>query len=193
LWEQYRRIAKKDAPIVLNASQPFTSALVMSNPTYFKYDWVWDKHIVTGFLNAKIRPLVLHESILVFSFGKPRYFPIMTVGKERLKGARKGTAGQVYGAADSNVSVKSSLMYPKSILSISNADRSNRVHPTQKPVALMEYLIRTYTNEGETVLDNCMGSGTTGVACVKMGRKFIGIELDPTYFEIAKKRIKEAE
>ena len=117
----------------------------------------------------------------------------MTVGKERLKGARKGKEGQVYGAADSNVAVKSSLMYPKSILSISNADRSNRVHPTQKPVALMEYLIRTYTNEGETVLDNCMGSGTTGVACVKMGRKFIGIELDPTYFEIAKKRIKEAE
>ena len=192
LWEQYRRIAKPNAAIVLTASQPFTSALVCSNFDAFKYSWVWDKAATTGFLNAKRRPLARHEDVLVFSFGSSRYLPQMRTGKARYKGGRRDKDDQAYGKC-AGPAVFSDQYYPTSVIEISNASRSSRVHPTQKPVALMEYLIRTYTNEGETVLDNCMGSGTTGVACINTNRNFIGIELDQGYFDIACKRIEEAQ
>lgn len=191
LWGQYSRICK--GAIVLTAAQPFTSALVMSNTNGFRYSWVWDKANSTGFLNAKKQPLRQTEDILVF--GKSvTYNPIMEVrGKPRKKGGYiKGTGTENYGDFESVESFNNEY-YPTNLLRISNAARKGKMHPTQKPVALMEYLIRTYSNEGDIVLDNCMGSGTTGVACVNTGRNFIGIEKDREYFKIARRRIREAQ
>lgn len=184
LWEQYKRVCK--GAIVLTAAQPFTSALVMSNVDSFKYQWVWEKSNCSGFANAKKQPLRSHEDVLVF-YGRPStYNPQGTVPcapKVRTKetGANMGRTGFKDGY------VQTVTGYPKSVIKI--ASQSKTVHPTQKPVALMEYLIRTYTNLGDTVLDNCMGSGTTGVACINTGRKFIGIEQDYKYFNIARERI----
>lgn len=187
LWDSYNRICS--GMIVLTAAQPFTSSLIMSNKKDFKYTWVWDKALSTGFLNAKKQPLRQTEDIVVFGNGKT-YNPIMEVrGKPRNKGGKgKSRRSDNYGKYGDSVSVNNEY-YPTNLLRISNAVRKGRQHPTQKPVALMEYLIRTYTNEGDTVMDNCMGSGTTGVACMNTGRRFIGIEKDDVYFEIAKNRI----
>lgn len=191
LWAHYKRIAKKNAAIVLTASQPFTSALVMSNTKDFRYSLVWDKVGTTGFQTAKVMPLRRHEDVCVFYQSKPAYNPAMeTRGKVRKKGGSKVDNG-CYGELRSSVS-ENNTYYPTSIIVASNASKKGLVHPTQKPVALMEYLIRTYTNEGETVLDNVMGSGTTGVACANTGRRFIGIERDEKYFEIARERIEKA-
>ena len=191
MWEQLKRVIKPNGAIVLTASQPFTSALVMSNPKMFKYCWVWDKRAAGNHGLAKHQPMKVHEDVVVFSQNTHLYLPIMTKGKSRKKGG--------YGLGNSIATGMKEISprlcddyYPKSILEITNAGRSGKVHPTQKPVALMEYLILTYTNEGETVLDFTMGSGTTGVACKNLGRKFIGIELDQGYFDIAVKRIGEA-
>ena len=187
LWEQYKRIIKDNGAIVLTASQPFTSALVMSNVKMFKYCWVWDKKQHANFANAKHQPLKVHEDIVVFG-GK--YKPIMVEGAMRSKGGRKekdGVFGLIKGDAHKN-----NLYYPKSILEVSNADKRNKLHPTQKPVALFEYLIKTYTSVGDTVLDNTIGSGTTAVAAINTGRNFIGIEMDKGYCDIANKRIQEA-
>lgn len=196
LWEQYRRVCKKNAAIVLTASQPFTSALVMSNAGGFRYQWVWEKSKAGGIFNAKNMPLKQHEDVLVFSEGtcancsanRMPYFPqgLMRVNRTAKNSARSGdgTIGNRPSRTGSYTQEFSG--YPMSILKIASEGRA--VHPTQKPVALMEYLIRTYTNEGETVLDNTMGSGTTGVACINTGRKFIGIERDPEYFKIAQAR-----
>lgn len=188
LWDQYKRIIKQNGAIVLTASQPFTSTLVMSNPHWFRYSLVWDKVGSTGFLNAKRMPLRRHEDVLVFYPSQPTYNPEMRTGELRRKGGRGDKVDQVYGTCPAK-SVESDQYYPTSILTISNASHADRLHPTQKPVALMEYLIRTYTKPGELVLDNCMGSGTTGVACLNTGRRFIGIEMDEGYFKIAKYRI----
>ena len=189
LWAQYKRIIKDNGAIVLTAVQPFTSALVISNPKWFKYEWIWNKKKPSNFLNANKTPLMNHESVLVFygSFGV--YNPQMTTGKTRTKGGKKYANNGCYGNYNETKKVSYNQYYPKSIVEISNAQQKGKVHPTQKPVALMEYLVKTYTNQSDTVLDNCMGSGTTGVACKNLGRKFIGIEQDPNYFEIAKKRI----
>ena len=191
MWEQLKRVIKPNGAIVMTASQPFTSALVMSNPKMFKYCWVWDKRAAGNHGLAKHQPMKVHEDVVVFSQNTHLYLPIMTKGKSRKKGG--------YGLGNSIATGMKEISprlcddyYPKSILEITNAGRSGKVHPTQKPVALMEYLILTYTNEGETVLDFTMGSGTTGVACKNLGRKFIGIELDQGYFDIAVKRIGEA-
>ena len=204
LWAQYRRVAKRNAAIVLTASQPFTSALVMSNPREFKCEWVWDKRQATGALNAKRLPLKAHESVVVFCGGALNYRPQMTERTEaELKRLAKSdrirpTEAGVYGATKaSNWPTRAAgrLRYPTTMIRIGgmNGHHPERTgHPTQKPVALMEYLIRTYTQEGETVLDNCMGSGTTGVACVNTGRQFIGIERDDKYFQIASERIAKA-
>lgn len=193
LWSNYLRVCKPGAAIVLTAAQPFTSALVMSNPKLFKYQWVWNKSKVTGVLNAKKQPLRNHEDILVFYASQPTYNPqgLKAFGKRRDIGSKKnGGTSENYGAIteteDGNY-FQESTGYPRTVLEI--ASEGKTVHPTQKPVALMEYLIRTYTHEGMTILDNCMGSGTTGAACVNTGRKFIGIEMDAGYFEIAQKRI----
>ena len=183
LWHEYKRICK--GAIVLTAAQPFSSALVLSNIDQFKYEWIWVKSKITGVLNAKKMPVRKHEQVLVFA-SKPAIYNAQGL-------LRKGTITKQGGNSD-NYGERSSADYvqewtnwPRDVLEISSEGKT--VHPTQKPVALMEYLIRTYTHEGMTVLDNCFGSGTTGVACVNTGRKFIGIEMDAGYFEIAQKRI----
>ena len=192
LWEQYNRIIKDNSAIVLFGSQPFTSALIMSNLKMFKYEWIWEKDAGSNFTTVKYQPMKEHENILVFGKGKTRYFPIM---QERI-GSRKGKEtttidsgrkDSVYGTQEGRGILKvGKLRYPRSI---QRFNRERGLHPTQKPVKLLEYLIKTYTNEGELVLDNCMGSGSTGVACLKTNRKFIGIEQDDKYFEIAYNRI----
>lgn len=185
LWVQYKRICK--GAIVLTATQPFTSALVLSNSRDFRYEMVWEKSSVTGHLNAHRRPMRTHEDVLVFSDFAPPYYPqdLKPYGKTM----KRGNNGTNFGKSKTE-NHQEFTNYPRSIIRIAND--SKPVHPTQKPVALMEYLIRTYTNEGETVMDNCMGSGTTGVACANSGRNFIGIEKDAKYFEVAKQRIENA-
>jgi site-specific DNA-methyltransferase (adenine-specific) len=192
LWANYNRLNR--GVTVLTAAQPFTSALVMSNLGAFKYQWVWDKvNRSTGFLAAKIRPLRRHEDVCVFGCGPTKtYIPQMVAGAPYV--SRSGAPTENYGAFKVQEIKNSGTRYPHSILSIpANLQTEKGLHPTQKPVALMEYLIRTYTNPGDTVLDNCMGSGTTGVAAINTGRSFIGIERDPAYFAIASKRIAEAQ
>lgn len=182
LWVHYNRLCK--GAIVLTASQPFTSALVMSNPTKFKYCWYWLKRPV-NFLNVKHQPLRNVEDVVVFN--SATYFPQNLIAKTRIN-KRSNSTESVGIHGKENVSEFTN--YPRQTIEIMDGERG--LHPTQKPVALMEYLIKTYTNEGDTVLDNTMGSGTTGVACMNTGRKFIGIERDDKYFEIAKKRIADA-
>lgn len=200
LWKQYKRIIKGNSAIVLFGSEPFSSHLRMSNIKWFKYDWIWYKNTCTGFPHAKNMPLKNHEIISVFSGGSmghatllgERRMPYNPQGIKRvMKKAHSGSRhfNSVFGARPSHKAnyIQTHTAYPKSVLEFANNEKD--VHPTQKPVPLLEYLIKTYTNEGEIVLDNCMGSGGTGVACINTGRKFIGIELDEKYFEIAKQRI----
>lgn len=188
LWAAYRRVTKKNAAIVLTASQPFTSALVMSNVKEFKYDWAWRKPKGTGHLNAKKMPMRDKEDIVVFYQEQCTYNPQITegtpFGKKTGLRQQNGTTGK-HGETRS---MNSGTRQPKQVLQFNSVGRGG-THPTQKPVALMEYLIRTYTNPGELVLDNTMGSGTTGVACVNTERRFIGIERDEKYFAIARERI----
>lgn len=191
LWEQYNRICKDNAAIVLTGTEPFSSNLRLSNVKNYKYDWVWDKVKGTGFLNAKKQPMRNHELVSVFYKKQCTYNPQKTTGhkkKEAVRGVHLQT--DVYGEVEESF-YSSDERYPRSIQVFSSDVQKSSLHPTQKPVALMEYLIKTYTNVGETVLDNCMGSGTTGVACVNTGRNFIGIEMDEGYFNIASQRIKE--
>lgn len=197
LWAQYKRIIKDNGAIVLFGSQPFTSALVMSNPKWFKCEWIWKKHKGTNFNTVKRHPMKVHESMCLFSNGKFTYNPQMTEGNPYKQRGEHNVNKK--GGMFENKKVgyakdfDSSKRYPISIQEFSNHNqKANSFHPTQKPIALMEYLIKTYTNEGDTVLDNTMGSGTTGVACVNTNRGFIGMELDDKYFEIAKERIEKA-
>ena len=184
MWAQLKRIVKPNGAIVLMASQPFTSALIMSNAKMFKYCWVWNKRTSANFAAARFQPMKVHEDVVVFGGG---YKPQMTTGKMRMRGG-KAANGTANGSLPA-VYYQSDQHYPISILDIKT---ERGLHPTQKPVALMEYLIRTYTNAGETVLDFTMGSGTTGCAAANTGRRFIGIEMDADYFAIAAKRIKTA-
>jgi len=204
MWEQLKRIIKHNGAIVMTASQPFTSYLVMSNPKWFKYSWVWEKNRATGHVHAKNKPMKQHEDVLVFCEGntlhkgqsknRMEYYPQGLI--ELPKGTKRRTRND---SGDSAVMSKRKSHketeathsgYPISIIKFSvDVNNGQRVHPTQKPVALMEYLIKTYTNGGETVLDFTMGSGSTGVACVNTGRNFIGIEKDPSYFIQAMVRI----
>lgn len=190
LWEQYKRVAKDNAAIVLFATEPFASMLRISNLQNYKYDWVWNKLKGTGFLNAKKQPLRSHELLCVFYKKQCKYNPQKTQGhikKISYRSAKLQT--EVYGKMKNDYYYRSSERYPQSIQSFSTDTQNSALHPTQKPVALCEYLIKTYSDFGDLVLDNCMGSGTTGVACKKLGRNFIGIETDEKYFDIAKKRI----
>lgn len=188
LWQQYNRICKEDGAMVFTAAQPFTTMLAASNLDNFRYEWIWEKPQGTNPMNAKVMPLKSHENILVFYRKKPVYNPQMWYSTP-YSGFSSDTSkiGEVYGEAKSkHRDNPEGSRYPKTILKFKQEKGS---HPTQKPVALMEYLIKTYSNEGETVLDNCMGSGTTGVSCMNTDRNFIGIEMDETYFNIAKNRI----
>jgi site-specific DNA-methyltransferase (adenine-specific) len=193
MWEHLKRITKPNGAIVLTASQPFTSALVMSNVKMFKYDWVWNKARPTGVLNAKIQPLRNKEDILVFYSKQPTYNPQgllqvnKVVGTGATKANRAGNATGLITQTETGKYLQKNGNYPRQVLAFKNA--ISTLHPTQKPVALMEYLIKTYTNAGETVLDFTMGSGSTGVACKNLGRSFIGIEMDADYFAAASKRI----
>lgn len=193
LWEQYRRVAKPNAVIVLTASQPFTSALVASNLDWFKYELIWEKSKATHHALCKTRPMKAHENILVFYAKQPTYNPQMGTGApyKGRKNIKKTDEWQIGGSGTTRYD-SDGTRYPRSVRYEVSGDRGTRFHPTQKPVALMEYLIRTYTNEGATVLDNCMGSGTTGVACVRTGRRFIGIEREVKYYVIAAQRIAQA-
>lgn len=190
LWAQYWRIAKPNAAVVLTAQAPFDKALGASCIRFMKYEWIWQKSRATGHLNAKLQPMKAHENVLVFYRRQPTFNPQgllrKTVPTIRRGGGGNGTN---YGKSDRDA-VSEFTNYPWSILPIGS--EGNPVHPTQKPVALMGYLIRTYTNPGDVVLDNCMGSGTTGVAAAQSGRKFIGIERDPGYFQAASDRIAAA-
>ena len=187
MWEQLKRVIKPNGAIVMTASQPFTTTLIASNMKMFKYCWVWHKKQGGNPLNAKRQPLRVVEDIVVFN--TKTYNPQMRTGKARKKGGIKKQP-ETTGKVDLCFSHYSDQYYPTSIIEIANcANKKDRVHPTQKPVALMEYLIKTYTNEGETVLDFTAGSFTTGVACVNLNRNFIGIEKDEHYFEIGSKRI----
>ena len=193
LWEQYKRIIKDNSAIVLFGSEPFASNLRMSNTKMYKYDWVWNKNKCGSPGLAKFRPLKVHETISVFARGVEKYNPQMEIGTPyyRKRSGKTRVNSMGYGFANSTKDiVNKGTRYPKSIINISrNFSAQQQVHPTQKPVPLCEYLIKTYTNEGDIVLDNCMGSGTTGVACKNLNRNFIGIELDENYFKIAKERI----
>lgn len=189
LWEQYKRVIKDNGAIVLFGSQPFTSYLTISNINWYKHRWVWDKSKPSSALNAKKSPLRVVEDIVVFCKNSPIYNPQMVAKKHRSE-RKNDSNGEAFGGAKvERWHDNKGLGYPKEIINISNANQKGKVHPTQKPVDLLKYLVKTYTNEGNTVLDNCMGSGSTGVACKNLNRKFIGIEKDANYFEIAKRRI----
>ena len=195
MWEQMKRIIKPNGAICLFGGEPFSSALRMSNIKNFKYDWYWQKTTPTGFLNAKKQPLRNIETISVFYSKQPIYNPQKTHGHKRKvslakhkQNCKKAEEYNDYNLA----SYDSTERYPTQTLQFKTDRQKSALHPTQKPVALLEYLIRTYTNEGETVLDFTMGSGSTGVACVNTNRRFIGIELDEGYFNIAKERIEKS-
>jgi site-specific DNA-methyltransferase (adenine-specific) len=185
LWEQYKRIIKDRGAIVLFGSEPFTGQLSASNPSQLKYSLVWNKKQTGNPFLATKQPLKIHEDILVFNSRK--YFPIMTKGKMRRKGG--GSNSLIFGNTGAK---ENDQYYPVSILEFPNCStRTGRLHPTQKPVALLEYLIKTYTLEGETVLDNCMGSFSTAIACLNTKRSFIGIEKDAHYFQVGKDRVEK--
>lgn len=184
LWAEYERVIKDNGAVVLTASQPFTTSLINSNIRIFRYSWVWEKEQGVNFLLAKKQPLKVHEDICVFYKRLPKYNPQMTTGTPYVSGV--GDSGEVTGGVLKTITKNPGTRYPRSILKI---NRETGLHPTQKPVALFEYLIRTYTNPGEVVLDNCLGSGTTAVAAINTGRQFIGIEREPEYVEIANNRI----
>lgn len=200
LWAHYKRVIKPNGAIVLFGGQPFTSSLIMSNPSMFRYSWVWDKEYGTDFQLAKLRPMRCHEDIVIFSHAKTangalinmKYYPQKTPLKKPVKNGGAPTTKLL----NDNTMKKLDIIYteksPMTVIRMSpvfNSKNNPRLHPTQKPVALCKYLIKTYTNEGETVLDNTMGSGTTGVACKNLNRSFIGIEMDAEYFKIAESRI----
>ena len=190
MWERLKKIRKDNAAIVLFSKEPFSSGLRLSNKNEYRYDWIWIKNRGTNFLNCKKMPLFGYENVCVFYRNLPFYAPQMRTGKPYK--AKQGKQTGVFGTNNNKTiyTVNCGERYPLNILNFKSQNGQN-VHPTQKPVELLEYLIKTYTNEGDTVLDFTMGSGTTGVACKKLNRNFIGIELDKKYFDIAEKRINE--
>lgn len=193
LWQHYERIIKPNGAIVLFAANPFTAVLTCSNLKLFRYEWIWEKTNATNFMNAKKQPLRAHENILVFYKRLPTYNPIKTTGHTRKKAKRKNINSEHYGKQVKVQPYDSTERYPRSVQLFASDKVKSNLHPTQKPVAICEYLVRTYTNPGDLVLDNCMGSGTTGVACINTGRRFIGIEKEAKYFEIAKARLEATE
>ena len=189
MWEQLKRVIKPNGAIVIFGSEPFSSTLRVSNSKWYSYDWKWEKTKPVGHLNANRKPMNKYEDIIVFSKKQPTYNPQGLKAIEPRSITRTNKGG-IYSGEQAGVgSIQKFTGYPSNIIKFKS--QNGELHPTQKPVDLMEYLIKTYTNEGDLVLDNCMGSGTTGVACVNLNRDFIGIEKDPEYFKIAEKRINE--
>ena len=193
LWEQYKRVIKDRGAIVLTASQPFTSVLVMSNPKWFKYCWVWNKRKAGNIFNAKYQPMKIHEDVVIFSGASHNYNPQM-VKRDTVKKSKNYGTGEAFGGTGEAEDIVYTYTHknPVSIIDFSNAAQSGKQHPTQKPVPLFEYLIKTYTNEGDIVLDNCAGSGTTGVACINTNRKYILIEKEEKYYNTCIQRTSEA-
>lgn len=187
MWEQLKRIIKPNGAIVMTASQPFTTTLIASNIKMFKYCWVWEKSRFANQMLAKIQPLKIHEDIVIFSNGTAKYYPQGLIGCNKITRQGANVSDNNGGGKRKTEYLQTNTNYPRTIQKFKS--ESKTIHSTQKPVALMEYLIKTYTNETETVLDFTFGSGTTGVACKNLNRKFIGIELDDHYFEIGKNRI----
>lgn len=192
LWEQYERIIKDNGAIVLTASQPFTTVLINSNIKRFKYCWVWDKKIGANFTLANIQPMKVHEDICVFGYNRIKYNPIKTIGAVNHGHKVKSNNTPQFTRAikmrpDTDLS---GMKFPKSIIEFPKHSSQQKLHPTEKPVTLFEYLIKTYTNEGETVLDNCMGSGTTAIACINTNRNYIGFEKEEKYFKIIEDRVR---
>ncbi len=194
LWEEYNRVLKPNGAAVLFAAQPFTTKLINSNLKNFRYLWYWKKNNVTGFTYARYQPMRCIEDIVVFYSKKPTYNPQGLVELKKPRALRE-IKSNVYAITRKKDGASQYTNWPRHLLEFNNeaVNNKNRYHPTQKPVALLEYLIKTYTHEGETVLDNCMGSGSTGVACVNTSRNFIGMELNAEYFNISLKRIAEAQ
>lgn len=192
MWDQLERITTDNAAILLFAAAPFDKALACSNLKLFRYEWIWEKPAATGFFNAKKMPLKAHENVLVFYRSLPTYNPQKTIGHERKVSKAKVVQSEHYGKQVGVKHYDSTERYPRSVIKFPSDKQFNNLHPTQKPLALCEYLIKTYSNKGDLVLDFCMGSGTTGVAAKLLDRGFIGIELDADYFEIAKDRIEAA-
>ena len=188
LWEQYNRVIKDNGAIVLTAQTPFDKVLGCSNLKYLKYEWIWQKDAGTGFLNAKKMPLKDHENILVFYKKPPTYNPQMRTGFKPYE-TKQGHLGSNYGSGVESVTKSNGERYPLTTMKFQRD--SSKLHPTQKPVALFEYLIRTYTNENETVLDNVMGSGTTAIATINTHRNYIGFEMDTNYFNLTNERIEK--
>lgn len=193
LWPEYERVCKSNGVIVLFGTEPFASAMRLSNKELYRYDWIWEKSKCSNFLSARKQPLKYHENILVFSKPKSIYNPQLSEGKPYKRDRTKEhfIIPTTKNTDNKTVTISDGRRYPKTILRFKS--EQHNVHPTQKPVALLEYLIKTYTNEGDIVLDNCMGSGSTGVACVNLNRDFIGMELKQEYFNIAKERIHKAQ
>lgn len=189
LWSEYKRIIKPRGAILLTAAQPFTSALVVSNPDWYKCEWIWEKGAATGFMNANKQPLRAHESVLAFYQNQPTFNPQMLHNQQRKTATRHGQQCEVYNKNLVINNYDSTSRYPRSVLFFSSDKQLGVYHPTQKPVALMEYMIRTYSNEGDVVLDNTMGGGTTGVACFNTNRTFIGMESDEVHFNTSCERL----
>lgn len=193
MWNQVNRVTKKTSAVCLFGQMPFGSDLIQSNRKNFRYEWIWHKTNPLGFLNANRMPLRTHENILVFYRALPKYNPQMWYGKPWKRGCSEHRVTKNYGKFDPLLNKQESPdgeRYPIDVIKFSNANRTKQMHPTQKPVPLLEYFIKTYTDEGDTVLDFCMGSGSTGIACANLNRNFIGIEKDENYFKVAEQRIK---
>ena len=189
MWKQVKRIIKPNGVVILTAQTPFDKVLGASNLPMLKYEWVWEKTAATGHLNAKKMPMKAHENILVFYDKPPTYNPVMTHNHERKQTTLVRHSSDIYGNQNGVTSYDSTSRYPRSVLKFSSDKQKSNLHPTQKPLALMEYLAKTYTNIGDVIADITMGSGTMGLAAIKNHRKFIGIELDPEYFKTAIGRI----
>lgn len=199
LWKHYERIIKPNGAIVLTAMQPFTTELIVSNRKMFKYTWVWNKVKPGNFLTAKLKPMQNHEDILIFSKANTAncnknnmlYIPQLEK-REKVRKYKKEADSDIYARKNTtSIEYTTDFKYPKSILEISNANQKNKLHPTQKPLELMKYLIKTYSNEDDVVMDNCMGSNTTGLACKELNRQYIGIEKEKAYYDISVKRVSE--
>lgn len=197
LWKHYERIVKPNGAIVLTAMQPFTTELIISNKKLFKYTWVWNKVKPGNFLTAKLKPMQNHEDIVIFSKANTAncnknnmlYIPQLEK-REKVRKYKKEADSDIYARKNTtSIEYTTDFKYPKSILEISNANQKNKLHPTQKPLELMKYLIKTYSNEDDVVMDNCMGSNTTGLACKELNRQYIGIEKDKNYYDVSVSRV----